>query len=185
MYIIIAHIITVVAKPVVNLTVTTDGNIIETTWSTGHDYVTRYKIFYYHSNGSTTTFKIKDTFHKLNDKNQKVYRVSVQALSVHLPSILTGPVTVRGRKSKFNYFDRDFVYTVPEAVGTISVSLIGEELIIAWEHTLEPNDFSWNYTVSIINTGSGIEVFRRVLPNTLTNVSTLELGMCVVHTLPI
>ena len=59
------------------------------------------------------------------------------------------------------------------------MSVRGEELIIAWEHTLEPNDFSWNYTVSITNTESGSEVFRRVLPNTLTNVSTLELGMCV------
>ena len=64
-------------------------------------------------------------------------------------------------------------------VGNISVSVRGEELIIAWEHTLEPNDFSWNYTVSIINIKTGSEVFRRVLPNTLTNVSTPELGMCV------
>ena len=165
------------------LMVNTDGNLIETTWSTGEDNVPGYKLFYYHSNGSTTTLKIKDTFHKLNDKNQKVYRVSVQALSVPLPSILTGPVTVRGRKSEFNCFDRDFVYTVPEAVGNISVSVRGEELIIAWEHTLEPNDFSWNYTVFITNTGSGSEVFRRVLPNTLTNVSTLELGIYM-HTFP-
>ena len=59
------------------------------------------------------------------------------------------------------------------------MSVRGEEYTIAWGHTLEPNDFSWNYTVSIINTKSGSEVFRRVLPNTLSNVSTLELGMCV------
>ena len=85
--------------------VNSDGNLIETTWSTGEDNVTGYKLFYYHSNGSTTTFKISGTSHKFNDKNQKVYRVSVQALSVPLPSFLTGPVTVRGRKSEFNCFD--------------------------------------------------------------------------------
>ena len=103
MYLHVADTFTASTKPVVNLGATTDGNIIETTWSTGHDHVTGYKIFYYHSNGSTTTFKISGTSHKLNDKNQKVYRVSVQALSVHLPSILTGPVTVRGRKSEFKH----------------------------------------------------------------------------------
>ena len=108
---IIAHIFTVVAKPVVNLMVNTDGNIIETTWSIGHDHVTGYKVFYYHSNGSTTTFKENGTFQNFNDKNQKVYRVSIQALSVHLPSILTGPVTVRGRKSKFNCFYSVILYT--------------------------------------------------------------------------
>ena len=177
---IIVDTFTAVAKPVVNLMVNTDGNMIETTWSTGNDNVTGYIIFYYHSNGSTTTFKENEVFHKYNDKNRKVYRVSVQALSIHLPSILTGPVTVRGKKSGFKCFDFSVsVCIVPERVGNISLSLIEEELNIAWGHTLEPNDFSWNYTVSIINTKTGSEVFRRVLPNTLTNVSTLELGMCV------
>ena len=162
------------------LRVNTDGNLIETTWSTGPDSITGYKIFYHHSNGSTTTITIKGTSHKFNDENRKVYRVSVQALSVPLPSILTGPVTVRGRKSEFNCFDFSVsVCIVPERVGNISLSLIGEELNIAWGHTLEPNDFPWNYTVSIINTKTGSEVFRRQLPNTLTSVSTLELGMCV------
>ena len=62
--------------------VTNDGNTIETTWFTGNDNVTGYKIFYYHSNGSTTKFKENRTFQKYNDENRSVYRVSVQALSV-------------------------------------------------------------------------------------------------------
>ena len=86
-----------VANAVVNLMVIADGYDVKTTWSTKEgSNATGYKIYYQHPNHNYTIFVLNDTFHKINDENQKVYTVSIQTLSVHLPSNIAGPVTVRG-----------------------------------------------------------------------------------------
>ena len=83
---------------VVNLMVMSDEYDVKTTWSAEEgSNVAGYKIYYQHPNRDYTIYVLNNTSHQINDENQKVYTVSVQALSaVHLPSNITGPVTVRG-----------------------------------------------------------------------------------------
>ena len=73
--------------------------------SSGDD-VTGYLVHYHHPNYDTTIAKISspnvyaDIFTEHN-ATQRVYTVSVQALSKHLPSAVSGPVTVRGQLQSF------------------------------------------------------------------------------------
>ena len=94
-----------VANPPMDLTVTTseESSTISVFWSSpiGGDAVTGYLVYYHHPNYNVTI--INRTSNNLNDTfterttTQRVYTVSIQALSEHLPSIMVGPVTARGK----------------------------------------------------------------------------------------
>ena len=62
--------------------------------------VTGYHVYYCLSDGSETivTLNVNINSHIFTEENasQRVYTVSVQALSEHLPSAIVGPLTVRG-----------------------------------------------------------------------------------------
>ena len=85
------------------MTVTASGNTVTVVWSisSSGDDVTGYLVYYHHPNDDTTIRNISigvhsDVFTEHND-SQRVYAVSVQALSRHFPSALSGPVTARGQ----------------------------------------------------------------------------------------
>ena len=88
-----------------DLTVTTSegSSTISVFWSSpiGGDPVTGYLVYYHHPNHNVTirnrTFNdLSATFTELTT-TQRVYTVSIQALSEHLPSLVVGPVTARGQ----------------------------------------------------------------------------------------
>ena len=101
------------ANPPIALTVTTSegSSTISVFWSSpiGRDAVTGYLVYYHHPNHnvtikSKTSNDLSVTFTELTT-NQRVYTVSIQALSKHLPSIVVGPVTARGKfVVSFAYF---------------------------------------------------------------------------------
>ena len=101
MYVYMLHI---VARSLTSVTVTASGNTVTVMWSisSSGDDITGYLIYYHHPNHDTTITKISsrnvysNTFTE-HDVSQRVYAVSVQALSRHLPSAISGPVTVRGQ----------------------------------------------------------------------------------------
>ena len=92
------------ASPLTSVTVTASGNTVTVMWSisSSGDDVTGYLVYYHHPNYDTTIATISssdvhsDTFTERN-ATQRVYAVSVQALSEHFPSIGSGLVTVRGQ----------------------------------------------------------------------------------------
>ena len=93
------------ANPPMDLTVTTSEgrSTISVFWSSpiGGDAVTGYLVYYHHPNHNVTIMKrasndLSATFTELTT-TQRVYTVSIQALSEHLPSIVVGPVTARGK----------------------------------------------------------------------------------------
>ena len=88
-----------------DLTVTAseESSTISVFWSSpiGGDAVTGYLVYYHHPNHNVTIINrtsndLSVTFTELTT-TQRVYTVSIQALSEHLPSIVVGPVTARGR----------------------------------------------------------------------------------------
>ena len=88
-----------------DLTVTTSegSSTISVFWSSliGGDAVTGYLVYYHHPNHNVTIINrtsndLSATFTELTT-TQRVYTVSIQALSEHLPSIVVGPVTARGK----------------------------------------------------------------------------------------
>ena len=94
----------IVASPLSSVTVTASGNTVTVMWSisSSGDDVTGYLVYYHHPNYDTTITTISspnvhsDTFTEHN-ASQRVYAVSVQTLSEHFPSAVSGPVTVRGQ----------------------------------------------------------------------------------------
>ena len=62
--------------------------------------VTEYLVYYCLSDSSeiNVTLNMTESSHIFIEENssQRVYTVSVQALSIHLPSAIVGPLTVRG-----------------------------------------------------------------------------------------
>ena len=88
-----------------DLTVTTSegSSTISVFWSSpiGGDAVIGYLVYYHHPNHNVTIINrtsndLSATFTELTT-TQRVYTVSIQALSEHLPSIVVGPVTTRGQ----------------------------------------------------------------------------------------
>ena len=82
---------------------------VKVSWSLSSDgdSVTGYLVYYHHPHRNSTVRNISshdnsDTFEEV-DISHYVYRVSVQALSEHLPSELAGPVTVRGACEIYMY----------------------------------------------------------------------------------
>ena len=94
--------IPIVASPLSSVTVTTSGDKVTVMWSisSGGDDVIGYLVYYHHPNSETVANTkpsiYSDTYTEYNT-SQRVYAVSVQALSMHLPSAVSGPVTVRGQ----------------------------------------------------------------------------------------
>ena len=93
------------ANPPMDLTVTTSegSSTISVFWSSsiGGDAVTGYLVYYHHPNHNVTIINrtsndLSATFTELTT-TQRVYTASIQALSEHLPSIVVGPVTARGK----------------------------------------------------------------------------------------
>ena len=87
-----------------DFTVTTSegSSTISVFWSSpiGGDAVTGYLVYYHHPNHNVTIIKRTSNDHSATFTElttiQRVYTVSIQALSEHLPSIVVGPVTARG-----------------------------------------------------------------------------------------
>ena len=86
--------------PIVSVYASDDSNIVTVEWSSPRgDEVIGYYVFYIHPSSNVTIVKenadaTSATFIEGNAL-QRVYSVSIQALSQHLPSIVVGPVTVR------------------------------------------------------------------------------------------
>ena len=87
--------------PIVSVYASDDSNTVTVEWSLprGGDEVIGYYVFYNHPSSNVTIVKenadaTSATFIEGNAL-QRVYSVSIQALSLHLPSIVVGPVTVR------------------------------------------------------------------------------------------
>ena len=98
----------IVASPLTSVSVTASGNTVTVMWSisSSGDDVIGYLVHYHHSSFDTTTVKINtssvhsDAFTE-HKASQRVYTVSVQTLSEHFSSALSGPVTVRGQLELF------------------------------------------------------------------------------------
>ena len=62
----------------------------------------------------------------------------------------------------------------------LSLTLVNEVLVVSWEEPIEPNDFTWNYTITISHV-SGSEIYSTTLRmnETQLNVSNEKLGMYV------
>ena len=93
------------ANTPIDLTVTTSkgSSTISVFWSSPirGDTVTGYLVYYHHPNHDVTIIHrtsndLSATFTELTT-TQRVYTVSIQALSEHLPSIVVGPVTARSK----------------------------------------------------------------------------------------
>ena len=89
------------ASSLSSVTITASGNTATVMWSisSNGDDVIGYLVYYHHPNSETVVntrpSTHSDIFIEYN-ASQRVYAVSVQALSTHLPSAVLGPVTVRG-----------------------------------------------------------------------------------------
>ena len=71
---------------------------VTVSWSSTSDGITGYILYYYYYNNSVTekTAASHERYATLVEENERVYSVSIQALSKHLPSIVVGPFYVRG-----------------------------------------------------------------------------------------
>ena len=160
-----------------DLTVTTSegSSTISVFWSgpIGGDAVTGYLVYYHHPNHNVTIINrtsndLSATFTELTT-TQRVYTVSIQALSEHLPSIVVGPVTARGQFIAIFclFFAYLSVIPVPGPVqGLVVVSVMERKLNISWEEPAEPNDYTLNYTVTITDISTGTELSKTVVLNT-------------------
>ena len=155
-----------------------------TTWAADTENNVTYLIYYHYRNGDTSVLNISDTetSHTLTEgTGERVYTVSVQALSVHLSSSIAGPVTARGQLSGvYTYHNVSVPTSEPEGVGPISVAVVEDKLSISWEDTPEPNDFCcWNYTVTVNDSQTEREVFSGVVSMNKTQLSAqgLVLGL--------
>ena len=98
----VLYIISPVAGTPTGLEAHAENTKVVVSWSlpSDGDSVAGYLVYYHHPRRNSTVRNISshdnsDTFEEVNSSDY-VYRVSVQALSEHLPSELTEQVTVRG-----------------------------------------------------------------------------------------
>ena len=87
--------------------VSTNRNNVTTSWTEDKENtVTGYRIYYHYGDGSRSDFNVSNTAttHTLTESGgQRVYTVSLQAFSIHLPSSVVGPVTARGKCSSSQF----------------------------------------------------------------------------------
>ena len=157
-----------------DLTVTTSegSSTISVFWSSpiGGDAVTGYLVYYHHPNYNVTVMNrtsndLSATFTELTTI-QRVYTVSIQALSEHLPSIVVGPVTARGQfvlRLLINIVYALFFLVPGPVQGLVVVSVMERKLNISWKEPAEPNDYTLNYTVTITDISTGTELSRTVV----------------------
>ena len=161
--------------------VSTSGKTVTTTWAEDKENtVIGYRIYYHYGDGSTSDSDVSHsaTTHTLTERDgQKVYTVSLQAFSIHLPSSVVGPVTARGNAAVVNTLLVTAPGTVPEPVREIEVAVREERMNISWEATPEPNAFHWNYTVSITDNRTDRVVFSDVVSMNVTHLSIQQLGL--------
>ena len=102
---IFSTVLLIATNPPMDLRVTTSqgSSTISVFWSSpiGGDAVTGYLVYYHHPNHNVTITNrtsedLSATFTEPTT-TQRVYTVSIQALSEHIPSIVVGPVTARGQ----------------------------------------------------------------------------------------
>ena len=82
-----------------DITVTTTLSTVMVSWlvPSDEDVVTGYLVYYSHPDYNMT-FNTTENLHIISEiASQRVYTVSVQALSEHLPSAIVGPFTARGQ----------------------------------------------------------------------------------------
>ena len=60
--------------------------------------------------------------------------------------------------------------TVPSSVVLTSLTVVDDVLMVSWEEPMEPNDFTWNYTVTI-NKSTNMELNRTELNMNITNLN--------------
>ena len=88
------------ASAPVKVVVNTSGNYITVTWTTGNsgnNMVIGYLVIYHHFDSNISIFNTSSTEKShMFTEDQRIYTVSVQALSEHIPSAIVGPFTVRG-----------------------------------------------------------------------------------------
>ena len=111
----VLYITSPVARPPTGLEARAENSKVLVSWSLSSDgdSVTGYLVYYQHPRRNSTVRNISspansDTFEEV-DISHYVYRVSVQALSEHLPSELAGPVTVRGACERYICTDRTLI----------------------------------------------------------------------------
>ena len=84
----------------VHVDISEDSNTVIVSWSipSGGDSVIGYQLYYQHVN-TVTTINISSHDHTavFTEGNERVYYVSIQSLSEHLPSDLVGPIIARGK----------------------------------------------------------------------------------------
>ena len=86
------------------MTVTASGNTVTVMWSisSSGDDVTGCLVYYHHPSYDATIAQISNPIVHLDiftehHPSQHVYAVSIRVLSRNLPSVVVGPVTVRGQ----------------------------------------------------------------------------------------
>ena len=169
------------ARSLTDVTVTASGNTVTVMWSisSSGDDVTGYLVHYHHPNYDTSIKNIStnvhsDIFTEHND-SQRVYAVTVQALSRHLPSALSGPVTARGQlgyKFWISTSENNNSLSVPGSVQDQLVEIVMNDILsVSWEEPAQPNDYTLNYTVSVTNISAGTELSRSVLNETQLTVT--------------
>ena len=86
------------ASPPSDITVTTTLSTVMVSWPAPNsvDVVTGYLVYSSHPDYNMTFNTTENSYIISENSSQRVYTVSVQALSEHLPSAIVGPVTVRG-----------------------------------------------------------------------------------------
>ena len=62
-------------------------------------------------------------------------------------------------------------------MGEVEVAVREKRMNISWQATPEPNDFHWNYNVSITDNRTGRVVFSDVVSMNVTHLSTQQLGL--------
>ena len=170
-----------------DLTVTTSegSSTISVFWSNpvGGDAITGYLVYYHHPNHNVTIINrtsndLSATFTELTT-TQRVYTVRIQALSEHLPSIVVGPVTARGKFVVMIFMHICLLFrSVPGPVqGLVVVSVMERKLNISWEEPAEPNDYILNYTVTITDISTGTELSRTVVLDTEKFTVSQPLGI--------
>ena len=145
------------------LNATSDGNsTVVVSWTTRQSG-SRIRIFFEHPEMSTYVIISNMSNYSFSESNysDRVYSVSIQALSEHLPSEIVGPVTVRGQSlyvcpnyhstlHKFHY-SYMYIHVVPSHIQDLRVVGMERKLNISWEEPSEPNSHTLNYTVTIRN----------------------------------